>query len=92
MSRNSMDYSTDAPDEALLGRPANSVRAPWTAEQIYRLNRRQEDPRLPTHRCPWCGVSLFATCGGWMCARRPAHFRQDWVLTEDIDCSPPRLN
>lgn len=64
--------------------PHDAVRAPWSYEQAHRLNARQDDPTLQSYQCPICQIDLWATPAGWVCARRPAHFRQDWALRRHI--------
>jgi hypothetical protein len=76
----------DAPDgpagEELLS-------APWTAEQVYRLNRRQ-DAAAP-YTCRWHrDVPMFATRAGWVCSTtvsrgRPCPYRQAWARRADAD-------
>lgn len=73
--------------------PEDAVLAPWTLEQVRRLNARQSDARAQSYYCPKCGVELFATRFGWLCAGRASHFRQDWALERHINqpfAPPPR--
>lgn len=82
----------DQPDNILElfaggSEPADAVRAPWTPEQVYRLNRRQDDERVGSYRCPFDQTDLYATRGGWICPQ-PNHrcgFRQTWARDRHIN-------
>lgn len=70
--------SSDLTPRALIGLPVDALFAPWSTEEVYQLNRRQE---LSEHsdECPRCLTELFATVDGWICARKGCTFRQPWV-------------
>jgi hypothetical protein len=66
---------TDAEDDGL-------IRAPWTDEQVQRLNAWQELPYVHEYTC---GVdsshSLVATTGGWVCMVDDCPYTQHWALS-----------
>jgi hypothetical protein len=59
------------------------IRAPWTAEQVDALNRRQADGALHPYTCEhWHGDpaerrNLVATTRGWIC--RYCDYTQTWA-------------
>lgn len=61
--------------------------APWTPDQVHRLNDRQNDPTA-AYRCPGDGVELFATRLGWMCAVAGCYFTQDWAMDVHVNGLP----
>lgn len=71
--------SQDLTPRALVELTPDAVFAPWTAEEVYRLNRRQEDDRVSTFRCPHDQIELFATLAGWVCAGAHCGFKQEWA-------------
>lgn len=56
--------------------------APWTEEQIKRLNLRQDDERRHPYTCGNDSTHprLVPTKDGWVCAE--CDYTQDWVLTD----------
>lgn len=67
--------------------PSDAVHAPWSHEQVYRLNLRQGEERARSYYCPRCGTELFATRDGWICARnnKRCRFRQSWAKERHVN-------
>lgn len=85
--------SQELTTRALLDLPTDAVFAPWTAEEVYQLNRRQDDDRVSSYRCPFDHTELFATRAGWICGRSRCNFRQDWAPERHVRepfVPPPR--
>lgn len=64
-----------------------SVRvAPWTAEEVANLKRRQGVDHLHPYTCR-CGDVLIPTVDGWTCVK--GHYRQDWCHRVDAEGNWP---
>lgn len=58
--------------------------APWNAEEVAALERRQDDPAKPPYTCGRCPAHLVPKSEGWYC---PSCCRlvQNWAYRVDID-------
>ena len=59
------------------------VKAPWTNEQIAKLDARQEREDLHPYTCPRCSHNLEAFKDGWHCENQ-CGYTQDWCLKSDV--------
>lgn len=88
--QHSMNYIKDALLAAgasqAAGTQPGQIKAPWTEEQVQRLNEWQQDSRFHPFTCGKCGKVLTATPNGWICGS--CDYTQDWAH-DFMACPPP---
>jgi len=57
--------------------------APWTDEQVYRLEVRQSIDYMHPYTCVCGGGDLTPTMNGWVC--KFCDYTQDWCLKSDVE-------
>lgn len=67
---------------------AKILKAPWTRDQLDKLQKRQSRGDLHQYRCGKCGKGLIATPSGWACEGLVAQIKtcdytQDWCYQSD---------
>lgn len=72
------------PENTTLGIDSPRACAPWSAEEVAALERRQDDPANPPYTCGRCPAPLVPKSEGWYC---PSCGRlvQTWVHRVDLD-------
>ncbi len=61
---------------------AEILKAPWTSEQIDKLDERQADEMMHPYTCPRCSHNLEPFKSGWFCEQQ-CGYHQDWCLLSD---------
>jgi hypothetical protein len=60
------------------------IKAPWTAEQVENLRKRQAEPTMHSYTCGDCGNDMYPTEHGWECYTDGCNSTQDWAHTSDV--------
>lgn len=61
------------------------LKAPWTAEQVNNLRKRQLEPSLHPYTCEKCGSVLYPKASGWKCSKNGCDYIQDWAHASDAN-------